>query len=64
MPGDMDGLDLAYSALNSFPTLPVILISGYSDKNPGSFMLIQKPFTAGAILEAVNRAMLSRPNGR
>src|ERR1700727_2584297 len=51
MPGDIDGLDLAYSALNSFPTLPVILISGYADKSPGSFMLIRKPFMPAAMLE-------------
>jgi DNA-binding NtrC family response regulator len=60
MPGDMDGLDLAYSAVNSFPTLPVILISGYSDKSTGNFMFIRKPFVPAAILEAVNRVIMPR----
>jgi YesN/AraC family two-component response regulator len=30
MPGEMDGIDLAYSVRQSFPAVPAILISGYA----------------------------------
>jgi CheY-like chemotaxis protein len=63
MPGDMDGLDLAYSARNSFPNLPIILISGYADKSLGTFMLIVKPFMPAAILEAINQVILPKSMG-
>jgi DNA-binding NtrC family response regulator len=57
MPGDMDGIDLAYSVRNSSPALPVILISGYSGKTvPANFLFVQKPFDSQAILDAVNKA--------
>jgi DNA-binding NtrC family response regulator len=60
MPGDMDGIDLAYSVRNSAPTLPVILISGYADiAIPASFPFVRKPFDAKAILETVKRAILA-----
>ena len=32
MPGDMDGVDLAHSIRNTYPDLPVILISGYTEQ--------------------------------
>ena len=32
MPGDMDGLDLAYAIRDAFPFVPVILISGYASE--------------------------------
>jgi DNA-binding NtrC family response regulator len=58
MPGDMDGVDLAYWVRNAAPRLPVILISGYTDKEiPLSFPFLQKPFDSTAILEAVSRAI-------
>jgi CheY-like chemotaxis protein len=63
MPGDMDGLDLAYSARNSFPNLPVILMSGYADKSPGAFMLIVKPFMPAVIVEAINQVILPKSMG-
>lgn len=59
MPGDMDGVDLAYSVRNAAPRLPVILISAYADNKeiPPSFPFLQKPFDSKAILEAVSRAI-------
>jgi YesN/AraC family two-component response regulator len=30
MPGEMDGIDLAYSVRQSFPAFPAILISDYA----------------------------------
>jgi DNA-binding NtrC family response regulator len=58
MPGDMNGVDLAYSLRNAFPALPVILISGYGDQiEHGGFDFIPKPFSVERILDAVKRAM-------
>jgi CheY-like chemotaxis protein len=57
MPGDMDGIDLAYSVKTSFSTLPVIVISGYSDKAAKGFTLVRKPFSPDAILQAVDEVM-------
>ncbi|MGD0046815.1 MAG: response regulator [Bryobacteraceae bacterium] len=64
MPGDMDGVDLAYAVRNAFPTIPVVLVSGFADaesagQNLGDFAFIKKPFTPAAILGAVNRATAS-----
>lgn len=60
MPGDLSGLDLAYSVRNTFPKIPVILISGYLD-NDGSktveFDFIAKPFGAATIVKAVEKAL-------
>ena len=62
MPGDMDGIDLAYSVRNSFPGLPVILISGYGDveavkQAATKFEFIQKPFVPETILAAVKKVI-------
>ena len=62
MPGDMDGIDLAYSVRNSFPGLPVILISGYGDveavrQAAAKFEFIQKPFVPETILLAVKKML-------
>jgi len=61
MPGEMSGIDLAYSLQNSFPHIRTILISGYADpesvkRAAANFDFIQKPFVPAAILKAVNRA--------
>ena len=66
MPGDMDGIDLAYAVRNSFPSVPVILISGYADveavkKAAKTFEFIQKPFVPEAILVAVKK-VVGRPS--
>jgi len=58
MPGDIDGVDLAHLAKNSFPALPIILISGYGDQGPADFPFIQKPFLPEKVLAAVNAVML------
>jgi DNA-binding NtrC family response regulator len=62
MPGEMDGIDLAYSVRNSFPALPVLLISGYGDvesvkQAAANFEFIQKPFVPETILMAVNKVV-------
>jgi CheY-like chemotaxis protein len=60
MPGDMDGLDMAHSIRNSFPNIPVILISSYADDEAvkqaaAIFKLIQKPFVPETILKSVKK---------
>jgi DNA-binding NtrC family response regulator len=62
MPGDIDGIDLAYSVRNSFPAIPVILISGYGDEESlrtaaAKFRFIQKPFAMDTILKAIRSAI-------
>jgi DNA-binding NtrC family response regulator len=59
MPGEMDGIDLAYSVRQSFPAVPVILISGYGDVGAAAtkFEFIQKPFVPEAILIAVKKVL-------
>jgi DNA-binding NtrC family response regulator len=64
MPGDMDGIDLAYSAQNSFSNLPVILISGFVDQVPAGFTFVRKPFMADELLKAIDKTMAgSRTHG-
>lgn len=62
MPGDMDGLDLAYSVRHSFPNVPVILVSGYADdeavfRAASKFKFIRKPFVPDTIVNAVRAAV-------
>jgi DNA-binding NtrC family response regulator len=62
MPGDTDGINLAYSVCNSFPTIPIILISGYPEEQPltlpnSIFELTHKPFTSETISKVVRRAL-------
>jgi DNA-binding NtrC family response regulator len=62
MPGEMDGIDLAYSVRHSFPAVPVVLISGYGDVESvkhaaANFEFIQKPFVPETILMAVKRVV-------
>jgi two-component system cell cycle sensor histidine kinase/response regulator CckA len=65
MPGEMDGVDLAYSVQTLFPGVPVVLISGYADADgaqriSSKFEVIRKPFVPESILAAVKKAVESR----
>jgi DNA-binding NtrC family response regulator len=60
----MDGLDLLNIIKNRWPSIEVIVITGYSTpttaieaKNLGAYEFIEKPFNPEEILSAVNRAM-------
>jgi len=69
MPGDMSGIDLAYSVAASFPRIAVILISGYADlesvrRAASVFRLIRKPFAVTAIVDAVRQTMAADEGGR
>jgi DNA-binding NtrC family response regulator len=60
---EMSGLDLAHSVRHAFPSLPVILISGYCDQDTiemDGFPFISKPFVIEAILKAVDGAIRPR----
>ena len=59
MPGDMNGLELAHSVHNSFPTVPIVLFSGHEKPNNGDicFEFIEKPFTPNTILSVIRRVM-------
>lgn len=60
MPGG-DGVTFVCSVRESFPILPIILISGYAEperqEHPStSFEFLQKPFVPHALLRAVENA--------
>jgi DNA-binding response OmpR family regulator len=59
MPGG-DGLTLARSVRESFPRLPIILISGQvesaSQRSGISFEIVQKPFLPETLLAAIGNA--------
>ena len=62
MPGEMDGIDLAYAIGNTYPAIAVILISGYADEKAAKkatkvFKLIQKPFVADTVVKAVKQTI-------
>jgi YesN/AraC family two-component response regulator len=62
MPGEMDGIDLAYFVRNSFPAVAVVLITGYADvesvkRAAANFEVIQKPFVPETILMAVKKVV-------
>ena len=64
MPGDIDGIDLAYSAKTSSPpSLPVILMSGTVEKAPNDFTFVPKPFRADQILNAIDKMMMKTRAG-
>ena len=61
MPGDMNGVDLAHWLAASYPRVGVILITGYAAEEQvkrasNTFRLIQKPFQADRIWDAVRQA--------
>ncbi|MGH1588688.1 ATP-binding protein [Methylobacterium phyllosphaerae] len=61
MPGEMNGFDLAQRVRERWPTLPVLLATGYSDQAARSikagFPLISKPYQPAALLLAVERSV-------
>ena len=64
MPGAMNGIDLANAIRVQFPTLPVVLTSGYSDVLPpsgGRTALLAKPFDLTALDQAVRQALNQDP---
>jgi DNA-binding NtrC family response regulator len=67
MPGD-SGMDLRRYALERWPDVPVILISGYSPEGPAEFaahtprtIFVQKPFAADQFLALVEETLDMTP---
>jgi CheY-like chemotaxis protein len=58
MPG-LSGVQLARRLNRRWPSLPVVLVSGFSDELAmgygGQYELLRKPFTRGALLESLQR---------
>ena len=72
MPGDMNGLDLARLIRRRWPSLPVVLATGYNEAagNPEDegFPLLRKPYRMedlqSAIVSALEDAPLRKPQRR
>jgi FixJ family two-component response regulator len=69
MPG-MGGMELADRVRALFPTLPVLLMTGYTEEaitrageRPRDEQIIEKPFTLTAMLEKVRWALAANGNG-
>jgi PAS domain S-box-containing protein len=69
MPG-MGGMELADRVRALLPTLPVLLMTGYTEEaitrageRPRDEQIIEKPFTLSAMLEKVRWALASNGNG-
>jgi two-component system, cell cycle sensor histidine kinase and response regulator CckA len=51
-----DGLSFARKAANSFPGVPIILVSGYvSGQEAEPFEFVEKPFSPASLLRAVRK---------
>ena len=63
MPGDMDGLGLARELRRRYPTLPVVLISGYSSALHAAqeFTVLHKPCTPEQLTGALSDALAAPP---
>jgi two-component system, NtrC family, sensor kinase len=67
MPDGMNGLQLAREIRNRHPTLPVVLVSGYSDslaEAEKEFPVLAKPLSQAALAEAINRRFVDLPPPR
>jgi len=51
-----DGLALAHAVKNSFPAVPVILVSGYARPDAG-FEYVEKPFLPATLMRAVRKLL-------
>lgn len=61
MPGKMTGVDLAHDVRHRWPSIPIILVSGYSEhaqaaKNAG-FIVLPKPLPLAEFENAVLQSM-------
>lgn len=57
-----DGLSLAQAVKNSFPAVPVILISGNANPD-AAFEFVKKPFLPATLVSAVRRVFESKAGG-
>ena len=67
MPEGMNGLDLAKQAREKFPTLPILLISGYNDvvaSGDATFQVLRKPVPYDELYRAVSACLGGANPGR
>lgn len=57
MPGNMDGRQLAAEVAIRYPTLPVLMMSGYSSSVDIDVEFLPKPFSLNEFQEALGRAI-------
>ena len=55
MPKGSEGLELARTVRQQFPTVPILLMSGYTEEPVSEFTLLPKPFTAEQLVEIIDR---------
>lgn len=54
MPGSMNGIGLAEWVRESFPAIPVVLVSGSGDPTPAGFPLVSKPCKPETVMRAID----------
>jgi signal transduction histidine kinase/ActR/RegA family two-component response regulator len=68
MPGGMSGLELARKVRQHFPSLPILLASGYSqaaaEVAKEGFPIIAKPYRADALADAIRQSIRHTGRGR
>ena len=63
MPGDMDGIQLAHQIRRCYPTLPILLVTGYSVKlasstaSPCGVDILRKPYSVNALQHAIAESL-------
>jgi CheY-like chemotaxis protein len=58
---EVDGLSFARAATKAFPSVPIILVSGYVAGNEASpFEFVEKPFSPDALLRAVRKVVAAK----
>jgi signal transduction histidine kinase/ActR/RegA family two-component response regulator len=68
MPGGMSGIELARKVRQHFPSLPILLASGYSqaaaEVAKEGFPIIAKPYRADALADAIHQSIRHTGRGR
>ncbi len=68
MPGGMSGIELARRAADLYPTLRILLASGYAgdevdgDLSGALWPLLRKPYSGDELFEALTQAVAARPD--
>jgi CheY-like chemotaxis protein len=61
MPNDIDGLTLVRRVRETYPSIPAVLMSGYTpdteELSTTNASFVAKPFTRAALLEAVRKEL-------
>jgi len=63
MPGDMNGMDLARWASENYPSVEIMITSGYSGYDGSPYPFLSKPYRYERIAELVKELVGERRNG-